>query len=244
MPTVDVNPFLFNSIYAAGSVQYNNPNASTWGTVRNGTTGTSVVQSGNTNADIQISATPSGRGYRYSVARSFINFLGLGAYAPNITALSLKLPRVSNSSINPLDVIVLEGNAFGGGGGSTLITADYDEVDFATTYSSVSTWPNSNGTQTITLNAAAISYANANSDLNIAVVDNDSDYADADPSGLNGGSAFDYFDTINWNSPLKITLSVTYSSSGYSHDVNGVLSANIGSINGVATANIDSMNGV
>ena len=243
MPSVNVNPFLFNSIYAVGSVQYTNPNASTWGVVRNGTTGTSVVQSGNTNKDIQITASPSGRGFKYGVARSFIFFQGLSAYAPNITALSLKLPRVANSSINPLDVIVLEGTAFNGGTGSTLLTSDYDELDFATTYSSVSSWPNSTGTQTINLNSTAVHDANTNSDLNVAIVDNDSDYADSDPSGLNGGSAFDYFDSINWNSPTKIALGVTYSS-GYSHDVNGVLSANIGSINGIATGDIGSMNGV
>ena len=243
MPSVNVNPFYFNLLYAAGSVFNNSAIGSTWAVVRNGTTGTNVTQTGNTNQDISIKATPSGRGYKFGVARSFIAFAGLSAYSPNITSLSLLLPRVSNFSITPLDVIVLEGTAFGGGLGSTLTTSDYNEVDFATTYSTVSTWPNSTGTQTITLNSTAVNDANANNNLNIAIVDNDSDYLDVNPSGLAGGSSFVYWDTINWNQPGKIALKVTYSS-GYSHNVNGVLSTYIGSINGVATGDIGSMNGV
>ena len=243
MPSVNVNPFYFNLLYAAGSVLNLGSSASTWSVIRNGTNGTLISQTGTAGHDISIKATPSGRGYQYGVGRSFIAFAGLSAYAPNITALQLKLPRVSNSSASPLDVIVLEGTAFGGGLGSTLTTSDYNEVDFATTYSTVSTWPNSTGTQIITLNSTAVNDANTNNNLNIAIVDNDSDYLDVNPSGLAGGSSFVYWDTIDWNKPGKIALGVTYSS-GYSHNVNGVLSANIGSINGVATGDIGSMNGV
>ena len=39
-------------------------------------------------------------------------------------------------------------------------------------------------------------------------------------------------------------LELTYTSTGYSHSVSGVASANIASVNGVATANIASVNGV
>ena len=39
-------------------------------------------------------------------------------------------------------------------------------------------------------------------------------------------------------------LELTYASTGYSHSVSGVASANIASVNGVATANIASVNGV
>ena len=41
-----------------------------------------------------------------------------------------------------------------------------------------------------------------------------------------------------------IRLAYTEGSSGYSHNVSGVASANIASVNGVATANIASVNGV
>ena len=104
------------------------------------------------------------------------------------------------------------------------------------------------GYHTFTLNSDAITAINsaisAGSTLTIGLMGY-YDYAGVDPTsnivkiaiyysefGGGGGTGGDP------------KLELTYASTGYSHNVSGVASANIASVNGVATANIASVNGV
>lgn len=236
MATATENPFYFNSQYAMGSVLYSNASATTWAVARNATSGMSVYQSGTTNHDIAIKSTASGRGYAYDIGRSFIFFKWTSGSYPNITNLQLRITRQANASAAGLNTIVLKSTAYAGGAGSTLVVGDYS-LATTTTYSTSFAWSNSTGAQNITLNSTAVSDANNDDKLNLALIDNDDDYSNVTPS-----AGTDLWNSIGWTG-AKIQLNITYNS-GYGHDVNGVLSANIGSINGIATADIGSMNGV
>ena len=73
-------------------------------------------------------------------------------------------------------------------------------------------------------------------------------YRDGNPGRGGGGNAdgqrlFRAFDIDNSDSGKRPYLEYTVAGVGYSHDVSGVASANIGNINGIATANISKVNG-
>ena len=85
------------------------------------------------------------------------------------------------------------------------------------------------------MTATALTDMKNNDYFIIALVENDSDYADTDTSDGAWTSGINFGGTLQ----LDYTLAT-----GYSNSVNGVASANIGKVNGVATANISKVNGV
>lgn len=218
-----------------------------WSTARDGGTGTnasSTLTSTNNAAGVQGATS---RGGYYVVVRSFFSF-DVSGITSTVASATLNLRGFSTNSG---DVIVVKANR---PNGSNLITADFDALPGfsagntmsgnVTDYSSeVTSWSTS-GYNSITLNSTALSDLTSLNSFIVALVEFDHDYSNVAPAqdgthyrvGLyysdNSGTSFDPY--------IDYTLAPT----GYANNVNGVSSANIGSVIGVATANIDKINGV
>jgi hypothetical protein len=184
----------------------------------------------------------SGRGggvWRF--ARSFF-FFDTSSISGTITAIDLKIYGYLFAGNR---VRIAKSTAFGTNGGSAYANSDFNNwttLGFGGTpipYSSSQAWT-AGATNTIPLNATAVSNANSNNYINLVAVGQVHDYANQAP----------FFDlTLNSGIQFASTaefpkLAITYTPSGYGHDVNAVASANIVSMNGVATANIVTVNGV
>ena len=114
--------------------------------------------------------------------------------------------------------------------------ASYDGV--ATKYSDAATLSGT-GAKSITFNAAALSDMQSDDEFYVCVMSKH-DYEADKPASIFDG------ETIRWDGRTGTTPPVlNYTlSTGYANNINGVASANIGSVIGVATANIDKINGV
>ena len=114
--------------------------------------------------------------------------------------------------------------------------ASYDGV--ATEYSDAATLSGT-GAKSITFNAAALSDMQSDDEFYVCVMSKHDYEADKPTSVFDG-------EDIRWDGRTGTTPPVlNYTlSTGYANNINGVASANIGSVIGVATANIDKINGV
>ena len=180
----------------------------------------------------------SGRGGgSYRLVRTFL-FFDLSGVPGTITAMDLDLYVVYGGTAVAQ---VAKSTAFGGDGTSDFAASDYDNwsQDSPTAYMASSATL-STGNVSLTLNSTAISDANSNGYLNVAIVDNVHDFLDQQPL-----LSIDRASGIRFeNSSNPIQLDITYTPSGYGNDVIGVSSANIGEVIGVATANIGKIIGV
>jgi hypothetical protein len=234
MPTVNQKVYNTGGNYAISAGRRGPTN--TWAGVRGATIATSVGQS---NPAIHVSAVSGGRGVSYNLARLWMWF-PLGSYAPNITNLELKIESIV-SPVTTFTVRAVRGNGFSNNTNTTLTTADFNNLDFSTPYmSSAGTWLNSITTNPFTLNSNAVNDANNNSKLGVCLINDSWDYNNVDPYT---GTSFDWGNYVDWANLDTHVLAVTYSA-GYGNDVNGVASADIGSINGIATGDISTMNGL
>ena len=212
--------------------------------VRNATTGTFVsTYTTNTTVTNAVDTTlDSGRfGQVGTCARVPLFFDVSGITANNtITDATLKVWNPTFGTI--LDTIIVKGSAWGGGGETTtLSTADYDNLDFSTAYSSTKTSWSGTAYNDFTMNATAISDMNTNGYLNCFLIEGDYDYDGQSPplDEYPAGAAVEYLDATN-----KIKVELTYSPSGYGNNVIGVTSANIKKVNEVGTADISNVIGV
>lgn len=155
-----------------------------------------------------------------------------------ITAATLKVLGYTNSTGG---VIPVAASAWGGNGStSTLSTANYNDLTFATTYASAITSWSTSAYNDFSLNATAISAMNSNGYLNCALINNTYDQADGSLVASN-----EFYNGVEFlDATQKIKVELTYTSAGYGNDVIGVAAASIVSVNGVATANIVNINGV
>ena len=180
----------------------------------------------------------SGRGGgSYRLVRTFL-FFDLSGVPGTITAMDLDLYVVYGGTAVAQ---VAKSTAFGGDGTSDFAASDYDNwsQDSPTAYMASSATL-STGNVSLTLNSTAISDANSNGYLNVAIVDNVHDFLDQQPL-----LSIDRASGIRFeNSSNPIQLDITYTPSGYGNDIMGVSSANIGEVIGVATANIGKIIGV
>jgi len=221
-------------------VFYSNTLVNWTANVRNAATGTfAATYTSNVTANSAILSTlTSGRtGYNGSCNRVFL-FFDLSSISGTISAATLKV--FAGTSSTATQTIVVEGTAWGGGGGtSTLSTGDYDSLDHATAYSSKKLSWQGVAYNDFTMNATAISDMNTNGYLNCAVIEGDYDYDNQNPSvGTTVSAGVEYLDPTN-----KIKLDITYTT-GYGNDVIGVSSTTIVNVIGVATADIDNIIGV
>ena len=205
----------------------------TWEDTRNASTGTFAYVNQQT---VGVFADYTGlRGNTYRISRGYLNF-DLSSVSGTITALSLKLVTANLSTTR--DIIIVKSTA---PDGSNIAVGDFGAADLSTAYSAeFTTFSNTGDAQnTIALNSTAISDANTNSELILAVIDHTYDYSNSQPS-----SGFQIPLQYHLNSlTLKPTLTYT-AVTGYGNTVTGVVSANIGEITGVATANVGKVTGI
>ena len=179
----------------------------------------------------------SGRGSSiYSFTRYFIDF-DTSAITTTVTSATITIK--SNSTGNSADIILVKSDAFGGGG-STLGSSDFDNLDFSKPYSDeVSSWNTNGSTNTITLNALARSDIQSNNNFVVAIVEHDHDFNGTDTEfselstfiGIESGGS-------------DIHLDITHAASGFVHTVVGVAGPDLGEVKGVATANVSEVIGV
>jgi len=209
---------------------------SSWSNARNASSGT--VSASATSANLAAGAAIfSGRGAStYKIWRSFFLF-DTSAITSTVSSATLKL--YFSNDIGDGDVIVVESDAFTGGGG-TLDTNDFNNLDFTTPYSGqIDT--SSTGLTSITLNAAALSYMQNNDKLKIAVINYKYDYDNQTPVSTTGHYVgLRYANYSGTSSDPQIEY---VEATGYSNTVMGVTNSNIGKINGVSTASISKVIG-
>jgi hypothetical protein len=121
--------------------------------------------------------------------------------------------------------------------GCTAAQSGASYVSTATAYSSAFTVTGT-GALSITFNSTALSDMVSNSVFNIVIFNHDRDFTNNAPTDRNR------FDIDGRTGSTPLVLNYTLAATGYGNNVNGVASANIGSVIGVATANIDKINGV
>ena len=179
----------------------------------------------------------------YRVTRAYF-YWDLSAYAGNITAIEMNIDLVGSGTplqIQPAQSVL----AFGGNGGSSLVTSEFD-INVPTPPSPpayASPFLNTTGIVTITLDPTAITDANNNGFLIIQLDEFDYDYIDQDPTPFGYQQ---YYAGVNFAFGTN-TLDVTYTAVGYQNAVNGIGSgayADIDAVNAVAGANIDNINGI
>ena len=118
----------------------------------------------------------------------------------------------------------------------------FDDIDYSTAYTDVSStipeWLDAASDATIAMNSTAISDAQSNGELKIAIIQYTNDY-----NGVDASSDVDYSYRVNFSTSEDPYLSFDHVA-GYGNDVIGVSSGNIAAVKGVATANIANVIGV
>ena len=212
--------------------------------VRNATTGTyaSTYTTNITVSNAFLVAYDTGRSSQVGQCARVPLFFDVSSITASntISAATLKIWNPSGSQ--PTDNIIVKGSAWGGNGSTTtLSTSDYDNLDFATAYSSKSlSWAGTSYND-FSLNATAISDMNTNGYLNCFLIEGDFDYDGQSPvidDGPYQGSV-EYLDATN-----KIKVELTYAPSGYANKPLGVTPDNVGEILGVAKASVSKFLGV
>ncbi len=221
MPTINA----IGKGYITGTTQ------TTQAAARDATTGTHVDATGEISFAIQWFRS-AGRGagvMRY--IRTFLVFNTAGITS-TISSATLKIRGAGIST--DADIIGVKSTAFGGDGSAILANDDFNNLDYSTTYTNeLESW-NTSADNNFTLTSDALNDIKNNDHFGIALVEADSDYADADT----GDGSFDV--GINFGSTLQIDYTLA---TGYSHDIMGLASANIGKVNTVATANVGKISG-
>lgn len=172
-------------------------------------------------------------------SRSYMAFDFTGYTTGTITNLALHW-KGTTSSNGSHSTRVVRTDAFGSSTNfSNYVSTDWwESLYMSTTYSNSFTWLDSTAAQSVSLNSGAVTFAQANSYLQIALVNNTYDY-----SGINPGSNVSQISYGNWSSN-NMFLRFTYADAGYPNTVNSITSANISKINSIATANISKVNSV
>ena len=118
----------------------------------------------------------------------------------------------------------------------------FDDIIYSTAYTDVSStipeWVDAASDATIAMNSTAISDAQSNGELKIAIIQYTNDY-----NGVDAGSDVDYSYRVNFSTSEDPYLSFNHAA-GYSNKVIGLAAGTIGKINGVGTANIGKVIGV
>ena len=218
-----------------------------WATARDGGTGT-AASSTQSSAVLAVGAEGgASRGGFYSVVRSFFSF-DVSGITSSVASATLNIRGVTNNSA---DVILVQANR---PKGANLTTADFDALPGfsagntmsgnVTDYSSeVTSWSTS-GYNSITLNSTALSDLVSLNSFIVALVEFDHDYSNVAPAQDGTFRRVGLYYSDNSGTSLDPYIEYTLAETGYANNVNGVASANIGSVIGVATANIDKINGV
>jgi hypothetical protein len=205
----------------------------------NGTVSQPAVGTASSVTNIAVQGLPGRGSVQYRIARTF-GYADLSAYAPNITSIGFRVDGLGTIG-GTQSVIVCAADAFSGGSSLFLSGTDMDvngAWNINTPFSSATTFQNSSFT--ITGNAAAVSAANNNQNINFIILNYTYDYLIVAPPV--GRSGFDLTSTVDLTAN-QLAVTGVYQS-GYPNDVNGVVSGNVGSVNGILSSNIQLIIGV
>lgn len=239
MPTV--NP--------SSAYKQDNTRQDTFAAVRNGTTGTSTtnrVSSGtllSENFAIMVIKDPGRGGGTFRVRRYFLAFDTSGITS-TVSSAAIKFTTSNGNDLPRVAVVKTTSD------GSS--TSNFDDIDGfvpgdnttmagnVTDYSSQPAADFSSaglGTQfTLTLNSTALSDIQSLNTFLVGLISYNHDYLNVEPSGT-GSSFLDV-----GHSASGIILDYEVATTGYTHSIMGVASANIGKVNALATANIGKIN--
>ncbi len=181
----------------------------------------------------------------YAVNRAFF-FFDTSTIDGTITAMSLKIQGVIYGSH---DVRVAESTAFGTTGGSAYANTDFDSwtnpsgtLPAAPTPYNASNHVWSTSTNTITLNATAISDANSNDYLNLVVVGGDYDYPNTSvPLNTAIRSGIQFASTATFP---QLSITYTPTPTGYQNYPFGISDKKYQEVNGVDKDDIEEIIGV
>ena len=131
---------------------------------------------------LEVLYNAGARGNLWAVGRAFFYF-DVSSVPGTITALELKIYGVTNGES---DAIAVKSTAFSGDGSTNYSDDEFDSwtPDSPTDYSGKTSGWTTGGFNNITLNSTAVSDANSNGLLIIALVDYDFDYTDLDPASV------------------------------------------------------------
>lgn len=212
---------------------------SSWSAVRDASTATSTISNqptSSTGIAANFTYLTGSKGSEWGLYRAYFAF-DVTSYQTgyNITNLELEIDPSNLTSTNfPIAIIksTAQGNA-----NSNLVAGDWDSLDFSTLYagSSSTYWPDTNNVSQISLNSNATA-AFSTGYLKICIVWF-YDYNNTAPI-----STGNYYARQNFGYVPRINFTAT--ETGYSNDIIGVASSNIGSVTTVATANIGTIIGV
>ena len=227
-------------IYASNSgYVYKSVTGASWSSARGASSGTNKSDTATRSISAVYISHSSGRGSdSYLIYRSYFYFDTSGITG---TVASATLD-IYGYNYGTADVIAVKSDAFGGDGGTGLATADFNNFDDSTPYSSeVPLWSTS-GYNDITLNATALTDIKNNNAFIVCIMEYDYDYQNSAPSStaIRSGMHYDAYTGTSRDPKIDYTLAVT----GYGDTVNGVAPANISKVNAVATANIEKVIGV
>ena len=198
-----------------------------------------------------------GGGSHYSVRRSFFYFDTSGITS-TVSSATFNLFRTTSTPTGT--ALLVKSTAFGGDGGTNLSTGDFDGfpgftagvtnsmsgnvTDYSSEFTMASVWTSTNSYSSggITLSSDALSDMVSNDYLIFAMINADFDYKDQEPGGPLDGSLAPFY-AANYTGTDR-DPKIDYTLAGYSNDIIGVASSNIGEVNGISNAAIAEINGV
>ena len=196
-----------------------------------------TTPSGNSANIVQYFKSSGRGGGTIRFKRVFVYFDTSGI-SSDVASATIRVTGYSGASSATADTLFVISTAFGTDGSSNLTTAEFNDIDYTKSRTAVinAASYDADGTNDYTVNADGLTQIRDSNALILALIEEDAD--------LNNTEGSDAARGIPVNMSTNFTLNVTLASTGYSNDVIGLASANIGEVNAVATANIGEINGL
>ena len=196
-----------------------------------------TTPSGNSANIVQYFKSSGRGGGTIRFKRVFVYFDTSGI-SSDVASATIRVTGYSGAGSATADTLFVVSEAFGTDGSSNLTTAEFNDIDYTKSRTAVinAASYDVDGTNDYTVNADGLTQIRDSNALILALIEEDAD--------LNNTEGSDAARGIPVNMSTNFTLNVTLASTGYSNDVIGLASANIGEVNAVATANIGEINGL
>ena len=196
-----------------------------------------TTPSGNSANIVQYFKSSGRGGGTIRFKRVFVYFDTSGI-SSDVASATIRVTGYSGAGSATADTLFVVSEAFGTDGSSNLTTAEFNDIDYTKSRTAVinAASYDADGTNDYTVNADGLTQIRDSNALILALIEEDAD--------LNNTEGSDAARGIPVNMSTNFTLNVTLASTGYSNDVIGLASANIGEVNAVATANIGEINGL
>lgn len=240
-------------IYGAttdGNVGKSATGGPSWSDIRDAGTGSIIRATSTRRSTAVLVAASTSRGGNYTVYRSYYAF-DTSSITANVASATI---NIFGYFLFTLADGLIAVKATKPDLSTNLAAADYDAIDGfvagasmsgnATDYTAKVTSWNTSAYNSITLTSDALADLKNQSVFSVAFVDHAYDYLNVDPGTSLGTKRAGMYYAEYTGTSRDPFIDYTLAAGGYGNNVNGVASANIGSVIGVATANIDKINGV